>query len=292
MERTSLSRTLRTSSSTITQDGEAMARSIAELPSALGDRGLRERVAAGPIAVFCDYDGTLTPIVSRPELAVLSETTRRVLERLAGLCVVGIISGRDLRDVLAMVRTDGVWLAGSHGFDIAGPGGVHHELPEARAYAAALAAGADALEDLVAAIPGAWVERKRFAIATHYRAVDARRVPEVDRAVAAVRESVEGLRVTGGKCIVELRPDVDWDKGRAVWWLLDRIGLGGDGCLPIYVGDDLTDEDAFVTLVGRGVGIVVGEEDRPTRAAYGLADPDEVRRFLTDLADLREAAER
>ena len=269
-----------------------MARSIAELPSALGDSGLRERVAAGPIAVFCDYDGTLTPIVSRPELAVLSEATRRVLARLAGLCVVGIISGRDLRDVRAMVRTEGVWLAGSHGFDIAGPGGVHHELPDGRAHAVALAAAADELDDLVAAIPRAWVERKRFAVATHYRQVDPRRVPEVERAVDAVLESAAGLRKTGGKCIFELRPDVDWDKGRAMWWLLDRIDLGGKGCLPIYLGDDVTDEDAFAALAGRGVGIVVAEEDRPTDAAYRLADPDEVARFLADLADLLGASER
>ena len=116
-------------------------------------------------------------------------------------------------------------------------------------------------------------------------------MPEVEEAVDAVRQSVGGLRTTGGKCIVELRPDVDWDKGRAVRWLLDQIGLGVDGCLPIYLGDDLTDEDAFVTLVGRGVGIVVDEENRPTSAAYRLANPDEVRKFLTNLADLREAAE-
>ncbi len=267
-----------------------MARSIADLPAALGDPGLRARMAAGPVAVFCDYDGTLTPIVSRPELAVLSEATRQVLERLARHCVVGIISGRDVRDVGAMVQADGVWLAGSHGFDIVGPGGVHHELPEGRAHAAALAEAADALEDRVAAIPGAWVERKRFAVATHYRAVDDALVPEVERAVDEVLGSREGLRKTGGKCIFELRPDVDWDKGRAVWWLLEQVGLDGNGCLPIYLGDDATDEDAFATLVGRGIGIVLDDvEDRPTEAAYRLADPDDARRFLGELADLLEA---
>lgn len=270
-----------------------MARRISELPSALGDPGLRARMVAGPIAVFCDYDGTLTPIVSRPELAVMSDATRDVLERLARLCVVGIISGRDVRDVGAMVQADGVWLAGSHGFDIVGPGGARHELPEGRAHVAALAAAADALEELVAPISGAWVERKRFAIATHYRAVDDAKVPEVERAVDAVLESREGLRKTGGKCIFELRPDVAWDKGRAVWWLLEQVGLGGGGCLPVYLGDDATDEDAFATLVGRGVGIVLDDvEDRPTDAAYRLADPDEVRSFLADLADLLEASAR
>ena len=268
-----------------------MVRSITELPSALDNPELQRRLGRSAIAVFCDYDGTLTPIVARPELAILSDEMLRVLERLANSCVVGIISGRDLADVRAMVPTDRLWLAGSHGFDIAGPGGVHHELPEGRAHGDALADAAEQLDGLVAAIPGAWVERKRFAIAIHYRQVDELLVPDVEAAVDRVLGVAAGLRKTGGKCIFELRPDVDWDKGRALGWLLDR-SAGGETRLPVYLGDDDTDEDAFAALVERGVGVVVERRDRPTDAAFRLADPDEVQVFLTELADRLEGADR
>lgn len=265
-----------------------MSSSIAELPGALGNAGLLQQLTREPIVVFCDYDGTLTPIVARPELAVLSDEMLRALERLAELCVVGIISGRDLADVRTMVPSDRLWLAGSHGFDIAGPGGVHHELPEGRSHAGALAGAADALAGLVGAVPGAWVERKRFAVAVHFRQVDDRLVPEVEAAVDHVLDGTTGLRKTGGKCIFELRPAVDWDKGRALWWLVEQSGTGASGHLPLYLGDDETDEDAFVALVGRGIGIVVEREDRATAATFRLADPDEVVTFLADLADRLE----
>jgi len=242
--------------------------------------------------VICDYDGTLTPIVSRPELAILSIEMLEILERLASCCVVGIISGRDLSDVRAMVPTDRVWLAGSHGFDIAGPGGVQYELPEARAHSRALTGAADALDGLVAAVPGAWVERKRFAIAVHFRQVDDELVPEVEAAVDRVLAGTAGLRKTGGKRILELRPDVDWDKGRALWWLLERCGTGEKRRRPLYLGDDVTDEDAFVALVGRGIGIVVERSDRPTDATFRLTDPDEVRTFLADLTERLEGTKR
>jgi trehalose 6-phosphate phosphatase len=261
-------------------------RSLADLPSALAHPELRRRLTARPPVVFCDYDGTLTPIVASPELATLPGETLRALDRLAGSCVVGIISGRDLPDVRAMVPTDRIWFAGSHGFDIVGPGGERLELPEGNAHAAALGAAADALDGLADAVPGAWVERKRFAIAIHFRQVDDSLVPEVEAAVDRALGASEGLRKTGGKRIFELRPDVEWDKGRALWWLLDRIEPAGRDALPVYLGDDETDEDAFAALAGRGVGIVVGTEDRPTAAEFRLDDPDEVRAFLSELADL------
>jgi trehalose-phosphatase len=266
-----------------------MIRSAAQLPSALADEGLRLRLATGPIAVCCDYDGTLTPIVARPELARLPDETLAILERLARCCVVAIISGRDLDDLRTMVPAHDLWLAGSHGFDVAAPGGIRHEVPEGRAHSTALVAAAEQLEGLVASIPGAWVERKRFAVAVHFRQVDDERIPEIEGAVDRLVAGTTGLRKTGGKRIFELRPDVEWDKGRALWWLVERAGLGDAGARPVYLGDDETDEDAFVAVAGRGLGIVVERADRPTHAEYRLADPDEVRTFLGDVADLLEA---
>jgi alpha,alpha-trehalase len=268
----------------------------------LGDPDLRRRLGAQPIALFLDYDGTLTPIVARPELAVLADDMRAELERVAAHCFVGIISGRDLADVQAMFRgagssdavtgVDHLWFAGSHGFDVAAPDGTRTELEEAHAHLDALGAAADDLEQALADIPGAWVERKRFAVATHFRQVDDARVPDVEAAVDRVLGAHAGLRKTGGKRIFELRPDVAWDKGRALWSLFERAGLARDDDLAVFIGDDVTDEDAFVALGDDGIGLVVADETRPTDADYRLSTPDDVRAFLSELAALLEGADR
>jgi trehalose-phosphatase len=241
---------------------------------------------AQPVALFLDYDGTLTPIVARPELAVLDARTRAALQRLAAHTVVGVISGRDLDDVRAMVGVDGLWYAGSHGFEIAWPDGTRIELEGAAGSRPVLAAAADELDAAVAAIPGAWVERKAYADAVHFRQVDDALMPEIERAVDGVVERHPGLRTTGGKRVLELRPDVPWDKGRALWALVEQAGLSQDDALAVFVGDDVTDEDAFAALDANGVGIVVTDDDRETAAGYRLRDPADVSAFLDDLAEL------
>ena len=127
------------------------------------------------------------------------------------------------------------------------------------------------------------IEEKTTALAVHYRLVADADVPVVEAAVDAVLERHPDLRKTGGKKIFELRPREDWHKGKAILWLLDALGLGGDDVTPIYLGDDETDEDAFVALKGRGIGIHVSEPPQPTAADYGLRDPDEVHAFLEAL---------
>ncbi len=130
-------------------------------------------------------------------------------------------------------------------------------------------------------IPGVLVESKRYAVAVHYRNVAPDRVREI---VAATRRCGQrhGLRVTGGRKVVELRPDIDWDKGTALAWIRDRIS-GTGRALPIYIGDDLTDEDAFDAIRLNGVGIFVRHDEdggRPTAATFTLNNPIEVREFL------------
>jgi trehalose-phosphatase len=259
-------------------------RSSAELPSALGNADLHHRLANRQVAIFCDYDGTLTPIVARPELAHLDPTTRAVLERLADRCVVAVISGRDVTDVMSMMGTDKVWYAGSHGFDLRGPGGVREERDEGLQSLDQLADSAGALQQSLLDISGAWVERKRFAVAIHFRQVEDDQLGDVEAAVDRARDAHPLLRKTNGKRIFELRPDVEWDKGRALWWVFERVGLRADRTVPIYLGDDVTDEDAFRALGDRGLGIVVDDGDRPTHADYRLESPAEVREFLVELA--------
>jgi trehalose 6-phosphate phosphatase len=102
-------------------------------------------------------------------------------------------------------------------------------------------------------------------------------------AVDAVRAAHPRLRKDAGKAVLELRPDVEWDKGRAVRWLLGRVAPSGIG---IYLGDDLTDETAFAALRGDGIGIAVGVTTRETLAELVLRDPEEVGSFLHHLTAL------
>ena len=257
-------------------------------PSALADFAALARQLAGKTpAVFLDYDGTLTPIVSRPDLARLAAVTRGAVAALAERCPVAIVSGRDLADVRALVGLPGLIYAGSHGFDIAGPHGESLVLQQGTEFLPTLSAAADMLAERLSALPGVLIEYKRFAITVHYRLASVGGQDEASAAVEAVAAET-GLRVTGGKMIRELRPPIPWDKGRAVLWLLERLGLTGPEVVPLYLGDDETDEDAFRALAGRGLGVCVDPEPRPTAAAFRLDGPAEVRPFLERLAALAE----
>ncbi|MPZ89879.1 MAG: trehalose-phosphatase, partial [Nitriliruptorales bacterium] len=268
-------------------EGETMAlRPAAALPSALHQRAIEERLSGRTPAVFLDYDGTLSAIVSDPGKAIIEAEMREAVRRLAQRCTVAIVSGRDLPDVRRFVGLDGLVYAGSHGFDIQGPQRLEVD-HGAEAYLEPLREAERELERRLAGVKGAGVERKRYAVAMHFRNVPDDEVDRFAQIVDEVARAYPRLRKTGGKKVFELRPDLDWDKGRAVLWLLRTLGLDRDGIVPIYVGDDVTDEDAFVALAEGdvGVGIVVGDVER-TAAQYRLGDVDEVRAFLEDLTGL------
>jgi alpha,alpha-trehalase len=196
---------------------------------------------------------------------------------------VAVVSGRARAEVEGLVGLGGIVYAGCHGFDIAGPGIVAPRHAEAERMVPLLAQLAGALSERVGRIEGVLVENKVYALAVHTRLVAREREDEVRAAVAGAAARHPELRLTGGKKVIELRPRVEWDKGRAVLWLIDALRLDRPEVASIYLGDDLTDEDAFAALAGRGVGIVVGSDPRPTRARYALADPREVLRFLEAL---------
>lgn len=266
-------------------------RRLSQLPDALGIwEELAERLAAAPLAVLLDFDGTLSPIVDDPGAAQLLPGVRPTLEQLAKRCpVTAVVSGRDLGDVRQRVGVDGLWYAGSHGFELAGPEGEHHEHEAARGAVPALDSAEAELRRRLAGVPGAVVDRKRFALAAHYRMVPAHRTAEVTGAVEAVAARHPGLRMTGGRCVSELRPDLDWDKGRALRWLLQRIGLDGNAALPVYAGDDLTDEDALAVVREEGLGIVVRSPehgDRLSAAHVAVDGPEELARLLGMIAGL------
>lgn len=257
-------------------------RPMSALPDAMTTAKLRD---LDHPAVFFDFDGTLSDIVDDPDAARPVAGAVDALAALAAQCPVAVLSGRDLADVRARVGLDGIWYAGSHGFELIGPDGAHHQNDAAVDAVLVLAAAAGSLTEQLGAIPGIMVEHKRFAVAVHYRNVARDRVGEV---LAAVRDTGRrrGLRVTTGREVIELRPEIDWDKGRTLRWLLDRMtGVR----TPLFLGDDITDEDAFdaVTELG-GIGIIVrhnDDGDRATAARYALDSPAQAAEFTARLAE-------
>ena len=241
------------------------------------------RVGKRRVAVFLDYDGTLTPIVERPDLAVLSEGMRETLAALAQRCPVMVISGRDRGDVERLVGLKQLVYAGCHGFDIAGPEGPGISHLEASGYAPIVAQAARDLEQELAPIRGIIVENKTYAVAVHFRMVGPEDVGRVEPIVEGILARYPQLRKTGGKKVFELRPDMNWDKGKAVLWLLDVLGLDNSEVVPLYIGDDVTDQDAFDALHGKGISILVAADPQVTRADYRLSDPAEVGRLLEEL---------
>jgi trehalose-phosphatase len=245
------------------------------------------------VVVFLDFDGTLAPIVDDPEAAAAPPATREALERLARACTVAIVSGRGLDDVAARVDVPGLWFAGSHGFELQGPDGEHHEQHAVDDALPAMDEAEEELRDELGSEEGVQVERKRFAIAVHTRRADEDASERAEAVVDRIGEERGELRVTGGRAVRELRPDVDWDKGAALRWVLDQL-LDDDAGRPtvaVYAGDDLTDEDALRTVQRDGIGIVVVNDehgDRGTYAHIAVDGPDGLREVLERLAGTLE----
>jgi len=256
------------------------------IPSALTDFPDIQRALEGrQAAVFLDYDGTLTPIVDTPAQAVLSEEMRGTVRRLGDRCATAVISGRGRADVQERVRLDNLFYAGTHGFDIVGPAGsgIHHQV--GREFLPVMEELHQRLDRALAHVPGLLLETKGYSLAVHYRLVDEAAVPDVESMVDGLLQDHAGLRKTHGKKVFEIRPRFDWNKGKAVGWILQALGLDHPGVVPLYLGDDTTDEDAFEAVAGKGFGILVADEPRVTAAGYRLAGDAEVARFLQLLND-------
>src|SRR5947207_4787403 len=271
-----------------------MERQIGDLPLALGEgRALAQGFAGKQPAVFLDYDGTLTPIPGRPEEAVIADSMREAVRRQAERVPVVVVSGRDRRVVQELMGLDNLIVAGDHGFDIWSPTGGSIQREEGASFQGLLREVEAKLRAELADIPGALVEPKKSSVAAHFRLVAQEQRPRVKEIVDAILSEHPGeLKVTPGKMVFEIQPRLDWDKGRAVLYLLEALDLDRDDVVPVYLGDDITDEDAFRALAGRGIGIFVGSADDPenadrtTAAGYALDTFGEVEEFLNRLAAL------
>jgi trehalose 6-phosphate phosphatase len=241
---------------------------------------VEQLVESDGLFVALDFDGTLAAIEREPSEAAIPDATRQAIVRLAAEpnVEVAVVSGRELADVRERVGIPELSYAGNHGLEIHTDEYVVH--PEAREAEAAVAEVCDLLEERLADVEGVIVENKGVTATVHHRLVADEAVPTVEEAVESLVAASDDLRLTTGKDVLELRPSVEWDKGAAVRQLTDELVPDDETWLPVYVGDDTTDEAAFEVLEEHGVAVKVGE-DPDTRAAYRVADPDAVRSVLS-----------
>lgn len=233
--------------------------------------------------LFFDYDGTLVPIAPTPEQARPDAELVGLVGDLATApgTKVALVSGRDLDDLAGMFPVPGLYLAGCHGAELKIPGGAGKlsPVPETSPSPAKLAT---VLRSVLAGRPGFRLEEKKYSLAVHYRLADPQEVPAV---LQACREAVRGpARAHGwtflsGKKVLEICPG-EVHKGRAVL----RLWHECPGALPVYLGDDVTDEHAFAALAGKGVTVLVAPRPWVSGARYRLRDPGEVRAFTRYLA--------
>jgi trehalose-phosphatase len=238
------------------------------------------------LLLLFDFDGTLAPFNPDPDAVCLDDEVRGLLEGLAmdPESTVGIISGRRLPDLEKRLKIPGeVYVAGLHGLEIHSPGETFMH-PAASAATITVRAIAEAMRPHLAALPGVFIEDKVFSIALHYRqALPAVRVVAQSCFLDAAREHVESgrLRLLPGACVVELLPAATWHKGHALRWIRERIERAHGRTFTVYVGDDVTDEDAFRAVGPEGMTIAASE--RASGAEFSVDGPEGVKRLLHSL---------
>ncbi|XP_057251544.1 probable trehalose-phosphate phosphatase 4 isoform X2 [Beta vulgaris subsp. vulgaris] len=239
------------------------------------------------IVVFLDYDGTLSPIVNDPDVAFMTDKMRAVVHEVGCCFPTSIISGRSREKVYEFVGLDNIYYAGSHGMDIMAPlqplrirDWKHHAKAVDRKIQ-------KSLKEKTAAVEGVNIEDNKFCMSVHFRNVSDQDLGTLEEKVKSVLEEHPHFRLTRGKKVLEIRPPIEWDKGHALEYLLDSLGLASSNdVLPIYIGDDTSDEDAFELIHRKrqGYSIIVTSIPRETWASYSLYDTTEVMLFLEYLS--------
>lgn len=237
------------------------------------------------VVFFLDYDGTLTPIVDKPARAVLSPKTKFILKKLSEdkRIIVSIVSGRSLSQIRKFIGLKNIYYAGNHGLEIA-LGERSYIIPEAKKSLALIRSLKKALLRELKSIRSAEVEDKGIILAIHYRRVRKSLIPQIKKIFLEVTRphlKSKKIRIAKGKKVLEIRPSVEWDKGKYCLYLLNRLKRKNKRILPVYIGDDVTDEDAFRVLRKKGVTIFVKGEKKTSSAEYYLDSSDEVNDFLT-----------
>lgn len=255
------------------------------------------------VAIFLDYDGTLSPIVEDPDCAYMSDEMRITVKEVAANFPTAIITGRRRDKVYEFVHLAELYYAGSHGMDIMGPAegcngyradGLQVKdskgndvvlFQPASEYLALMDEVCALLKERTKKYHGARVDHNKYCATLHFRCVKEENWLALAEEVQAILKEYPELTLTQGRKVLELRPAIEWHKGKALEFLLEALGLDSSKVFPIYIGDDRTDEDAFKVLKERGssCSILVSKVSKDTGATYSLQDPSQVMMFLQRL---------
>lgn len=248
---------------------------------------IKEDLKSNELMFFLDFDGTLTPIVETPDKAILSTETKSLLSQLSKLtdCRVAIISGRSLTDIKQKIGVNNILYIGNHGLETKGL----HVIVSAQTERVLQRIKME-LKRKLANIQGIILEDKGLILSVHYRLLSEENIKIVEKVILSVcRDGLESkeIDIMGGKKVFEIRPAVEWDKGHAILWILSGYEFDEkEHILPICIGDDITDEDAFRAVRDRGLSIMIGEP-KSSNAEYYLRDPDDVFRFLSRIYEIK-----
>jgi trehalose-phosphatase len=241
--------------------------------------GIRNR-----IILFLDYDGTVTPIKKRPYLAVLSPNTKELLMNLRKCedLSLFIITGRENNDIKEIIGIKDINIISNHGLQF----NYHNKLwvhPETKHYTSTIKKVSSLINDILPRFPNTFIEDKKLSFTVHFRNTDKNSVPELKKTIVDVMQPYqEKLKILKGKKIIEIRPNIEWDKGRAVLKMLNILKLKEKKYICVYIGDDRTDENAFKVLNKNEITIHVGTNKR-TQAKYYLRSTKEVYKFLEEI---------
>lgn len=274
---------------------------------------IRDRVRGKNIFLFLDYDGTIAPIADTPDKAVLPRRVRAVVQRLSAMrgVKVAVVTGRSLRDIKKMVGIRGVIYAGNHGLEIEHPD-FKYEVFVPQHVKMLLKGLKVVLKDDLNKVKGVLIEDKGLAVAIHYRNVEGAHVRFIKDTIGkrmGPQTHPPSLRIDEGKKVYEMRPAVAWTKGDAVSWLISRFASESfdhrahmprilrrifpraqretrararHSMVPVYIGDDVTDENGFQAVAHAGISVFVGDK-KSSRAKYYVKNTDEVFAFLTEI---------
>lgn len=235
------------------------------------------------IYVLTDYDGTLTPIVKFPDRAILNENVRDLLGALVKdkRFKLAIISGRALKEIINLVGVKGAYYIGNHGLEMMGPS-LSFVHPFAEKLSPIISNICMNLKNELKNIDGVMVEDKGMTASIHYRMVRKYKIKKIKNIVKSIVKSHKDFEIRYGKMVIEIRPKVSWDKGDAALWLIKNLGEDG---IPVYIGDDKTDEDAF-KKIECGLTIIVSNRRRESNARYYLKSTEDVHKFLYRLLNV------
>ncbi|MDD4938874.1 MAG: trehalose-phosphatase [Candidatus Omnitrophica bacterium] len=254
--------------------------------------GRKKEFSGKTLAFFFDFDGTLTPIVRNPGKAALPLGVRGLLRKISvnGRHRLAIVSGRALADIKKKISISGITYVGNYGLEIDGPK-ISFSSPVSPGYKKALKCIKNYISDRIAVINGALLEDKGLSLSLHYRLAQRSQIPKIKSILLealTMYSATDKIKINLGKKVFEIRPAGEWGKGKVVLWLLARWRFNNKDkeVLPIYAGDDTSDEEAFKALRNEGITIFVGEAKKSC-ARYYLKDTREVKNFLKEISNLR-----